>query len=50
MGIYVYINGVISKGYEIGILEEVLEKLKNGETDFTVHYPYGQGKVEVKTD
>lgn len=49
MGIYVEINGTFAKGYEISFLEEVIERLKNGEENFTINGQWGQGDVEVKT-
>lgn len=50
MGIYVKINGIIAKGYEVDMLNEVIERLKNGEKSFKIKYPYGQGEIEVTTD
>lgn len=50
MGIYVYIEGTIAKGYEIEMLKDVIKKLENGEDNFTIKYNYGQGEIRVETE
>ena len=49
MGIYVKIEGNIAKGYEISMLKELIEKIEQGEKNFIIKRPYGQGEIKVES-
>lgn len=49
MGMYVKIEGYIAKGYEISMLKELIEKLEQGEKNFTMKRAYGQGEIKVES-
>lgn len=50
MGQYINIKANIARGYEISFLKELISRLENGETDFTMQWDYGQGKAVVNLE